>query len=248
MKNDFFDISQNIYELLVSGELSRNEFALAMVIVFQWNAMRRPLEFNLRTKTLISILGFSKSNFFRYRNVLKQKGVIDFKMNKGSKSSTYTFVVSNRTTNTIANRSTNTIANRSTAPSQSQTDKGIKPSPNVMNVMNERNTSLREIPKEVKSTKKYDPDENVPTEVYKQIEDRFGKPAIGIFKKNKVPLYFVKWIVEERKISLRKVRNPVFYICSLAKDPDLFGDFNAWLAQEYKKGWDVEIPWMQSEA
>jgi hypothetical protein len=253
----FFDISNKIYTSFVAGELNKGEFTFALFLLLQWNAKRRPSKFNLATNNLISILKITKRDFYKYRNSLKQKRIIDFVPgNRRIQNATY-YWVSNDTlddtqsdtqsdtqngTQSESKTPINTTKNEPLEREEKRRDKNIRAEDKVS-----KKQDVLVPPKEAPISKKYDPDEDVPSEVYKFITDNFGKQAIGIFKRNKVPLMFVHWIIRVKKKPLNGVRKPIFYICALAKDPTLFGDFNAWQGEQDKQALKGEISWMKLE-
>ena len=257
-KNEFFDIFQRIDDAMSSGLLNRNEYALAMILLSRWNKLRHPNLFTVKTISLMADLGMSKTTFWRTRNSLKQKGIIDFEIGKGrSHISKYQwFQMGTYKRNYSDNHSDNHNDNHNAPETlidieeskplrreKKRRDKNIRAEDKV----SKKQDQILVPPKEVPISKKYDPDEDVPSEVYKFITDNFGKQAIGIFKKNKVPLLFVHWIIRVEKKPLNGVRNPIFYLCALAKDRTLFGDFSAWESEQDKQTLKGVIPWMQQE-
>ena len=216
---------------------------------------------------LMLLSGIPIRSITRVRNALRQKGFIDFESGTGKGhyaiyklGAKFRNLVSHDQVNDQVNdQVTSNLVSHDQVNDQvnDQVTSNLVSHDQVNDQQNDQRSKsieYREIKKEIYKERKkkipqeaepreYDPDEDVPTELYRKIENRFGKFSIPVFKKNKVPLFFVQWVVEVKKIDLRRLRNPVTYICALSSDENLFGEFNAWLAQEHKKSWKEVVSW-----
>ena len=81
---------------------------------------------------------------------------------------------------------------------------------------------------------KWSNDHHSDENIYEYIKKHFGKDSVGILKRNKVPLEFVRWVREVKKINTDKLNKPLIYIIGMAKKEETFAEFQRWQSEQDK--------------
>ncbi len=202
------DAMNGLFRFTNTGALNANEIALYVILLSKWNELGRPNEFNLSRGIILSNSGMLKNTFYRTRNKIRQKGLIDFTIRGGRKSTVYSLCPIYKTQ----------------PGTFSGTFSGTQPG-----TIHREEKSREKIKKESKERKKPQTENS---KLYAYLRKMLGPNSIGILKNSKISLEFAVWLIRHYQVMAKK--QPILYLIALSHKQEIFAKWQVFTSDQFK--------------